>query len=57
VFTYKAGYGLQRLNGVRNQFMSLGADYALSRRTTLYASLGNRQAAQTSFGVGISHSY
>ncbi len=40
-------------------FTSLGADYALSKRTTLYASLGHQrpwqQRSQTSFGLGMSH--
>ncbi len=57
----KAGYGRQRLNADVNRFASLGADYVLSRRTTLYASLGHKrdagQAARTSFGVGIAHAF
>ncbi|MFT3803607.1 MAG: porin [Burkholderiaceae bacterium] len=57
--TFKAGFGHQRLNGGTNRFFSLGADYALSARTTLYTSLGHRndadQASRTSAGVGISH--
>ncbi|MEG2047734.1 MAG: porin, partial [Comamonas sp.] len=35
--TLKAGYGRQRMQEQTNHFYSLGADYALSKRTTLYA--------------------
>ena len=59
--TLKAGYGHQRLDSDTNRFASLGADYALSKRTTLYTSLGNkrdaRQASRTAFGVGVSHAF
>jgi len=59
--TLKAGYGHQRLNQDSNRFVSVGADYALSRRTTLYASLGNKRdahvASRTAFGVGMSHAF
>jgi predicted porin len=59
--TFKAGYGHQRLDAATHRFASLGADHALSRRTTLYASLGHRRPAsapsQTAFGVGVSHAF
>lgn len=59
--TLKAGYGHQRLDGDANRFASLGADYAMSRRTTLYASLGNKRDAgtgsRTSGGMGLSHTF
>lgn len=64
--TLKAGYGRQRLNTSTLhsdviRFTSLGADYALSRRTTLYASLGHnrdaQQGAHTAFGVGMAHAF
>lgn len=59
--TLKAGYGHQRLNGQTHRFASLGADYALSRRTTLYASLGHkrheRQDSHSAFGAGLSHAF
>lgn len=59
--TLKAGFGHQRLNQDTNRFVSVGADYALSKRTTLYASLGNKRDAQvasrTAFGVGMSHAF
>jgi len=57
----KSGYSRQRLNADANRFASFGADYLLSRRTTLYFSLGHRreakQDARTSFGVGMSHAF
>jgi len=52
----KMGYSRQRLDAGGDHFASLGADYALSRRTTLYASLG-RQRDATAFGFGMSHLY
>ena len=59
--TLKAGFGHQRLNQDTNRFVSVGADYALSKRTTLYASLGNKRDAhvesRTAFGVGMSHAF
>lgn len=54
--TLKAGYGRQRLDGDVNHFRSLGADFALSRRTTLYASLGHMRA-RTSYGAGLAHAF
>lgn len=57
----KAGYGRQRLNDDTNRFASLGADYALSRRTIVYASLGHQrneqQPSRTAYGVGVSHAF
>jgi len=59
--TLKAGYGHQRLNQGTNRFMSVGADYAVSKRTTLYASLGHKRDAgvesRTALGVGMSHAF
>ncbi len=59
--TLKAGYGRQRYNDDTNQFVALGADYAFSKRTTLYASLGHQryewQGSKTAFGVGMSHAF
>lgn len=60
--TLKAGYGRQRMQEQTNHFYSLGADYALSKRTTLYASLGRKSYADseqsgTSIGMGISHAF
>lgn len=59
--TLKAGYGRQRLNDDTHHFASLGADYALSKRTTVYASLGHQryehQPSRTAFGVGMAHAF
>jgi predicted porin len=59
--TSRGGYGRQCLNADVNHFASIGADYALSKRTTLYASLGNKRAAttdaRTSFGMGLAHAF
>ncbi|WP_426076345.1 porin [Janthinobacterium sp. PSPC3-1] len=57
----KMGYSRQRLDASTSHYASVGADYALSRRTTLYASLGrHRNAPQypgTAFGFGVAHLY
>lgn len=60
----KTGYSRQRLDAGVDHFVSLGADYSLSRRTTLYASLGRHRATpqtpqmlHTAFGFGIAHLY
>lgn len=59
--TLKLGLGKQDLNGTDTRFYSLGADYALSRRTTLYASLGHYSPqpvnTSTAFGVGLAHAF
>lgn len=59
--TLKAGYGRQRLNDDTHHFASLGADYALSKRTTVYASLGHQRyehhPSRTAFGVGMAHAF
>ena len=59
--TLKAGVGRQKLNDDPHLFYSLGADYALSKRTILYANLGHQRpehkASKTSFGVGMSHAF
>ena len=60
-FDESGQYGRQRLNADVNYFASLGADYSLSRRITLYASLGNKRdahrVARTAFGVGLAHAF
>ena len=60
--TLKAGFGRQRLNDQTRRFASMGADYAFSKRTTLYASLGHRSYRSdagnaTAFGLGLSHAF
>lgn len=57
----KGGVSRQRLNGDANRFAGAGADFALSRRTTLYASAGRQWDASwsphASFGLGMAHVY
>lgn len=57
----KTGFSHQDLNGADNYFASFGADYAFSRRTTLYGSFGHKrdagQGGRSSFGAGIAHTF
>lgn len=59
--TLKLGFGKQDLGGADTKFYGLGADYAFSKRTTLYASFGHfspRPAGTSSaYGVGLSHAF
>ena len=59
--TLKASYARQRLNRDTNHMLSLGAEYKLSKRTMVYASLGHqryeRQSTRTAFGVGMAHAF
>lgn len=59
--TLKAGYGRQRTGGQTHQFISAGADHALSKRTTAYVSLGHQRPdaapSATAFGLGLSHAF
>ena len=59
--TWKAGYGRRDTDGVKNDFIGLGADYALSKRTILYVSAGYNKpddsASSNAYGVGMSHSF
>jgi predicted porin len=61
VVTLKTSYARQRLNVETNHMVSAGAEYSLSKRTMLYASLGHQrydsQASRTAFGVGMAHSF
>lgn len=61
LWTLKAGYGHRDVDGVDNNFIGLGASYALSKRTTLYVSAGNDRPTQAddrrAYGVGISHAF
>lgn len=52
----KTGFSHQDLNGVGSNFASVGADYAFSRRTTLYGSYGH-QRERSSFGIGLAHTF
>ena len=57
----KLGLGRLDLDGAKTNFVGLGADYLLSKRTTLYVSAGRNDpkggSASTAYGAGISHSF
>ncbi len=57
----KASYGSLDLDGRKSAFIGLGGDYALSRRTSVYVSLGNnrpdRAQKATAYGVGLAHMF
>lgn len=57
----KAGYGRLNVDGARTNFVGLGADYALSKRTSVYVSAGRNDPATgsttTAYGVGVAHSF
>jgi predicted porin len=57
----KAGYGRLDLDGAKSQFLGLGGDYWLSKRTSLYASAGRNKPStgesKTAYGVGVAHSF
>lgn len=61
LLTLKASYGHRDVDGVDNNFIGLGAAYALSKRTTVYASAGNdrptQSASRRAYGMGISHAF
>ena len=60
-FLFQAGYGRLKANGAKSQFIGLGARYSLSKRTAVYADLGNNRPDvlpnTTSYGFGINHSF
>jgi predicted porin len=57
----KAGFGHRDVDGTKSRFVGLGADYGLSKRTTVYVSLGHQNpdgaASRSAYGAGISHSF
>jgi predicted porin len=57
----KAGYGRLDVAGARSQFIGLGGDYWLSKRTSLYVSAGHNKPdgsdSTTAYGVGVAHSF
>jgi predicted porin len=59
--TWKAGWGRRDVDGSVSQFVGLGADLALSKRSTIYTSFGRQSprgaSARTAYGVGISHAF
>jgi predicted porin len=58
---FKAAYGTQKLAGVTTvQKIGLGYHYALSKRTTVYADVGNDSKAatqKTGYDLGLKHSF
>lgn len=61
LWTLKAGWGQVDVDGTKAEKMvGIGASYALSKRTTLYADFGHKsyptQSANT-YGVGMAHSF
>jgi predicted porin len=57
----KAGYGRLNADGARSNFVGVGADYWLSKRTSVYVSAGRLDpatgSASTAYGVGVAHSF
>ena len=58
---FKAGYGRRDVDGAKSDFVGLGANHALSKRTAVYVSLGRSEPAAadsaTAYGVGVTHSF
>jgi predicted porin len=61
VTTLKASWGRLDLDGARTAFVGLGAEYALSKRTSLYASLGQQRphggSSMHAHGIGLAHRF
>jgi len=59
--TLKAGWGRLDLDGARTGFAGLGAEYALSKRSSLYASLGRQRLRggkpSHAHGIGMAHRF
>ena len=59
--TLNAGWGKVDVDGARaEQVTSVGAVYALSKRTNVYADLANKKfssGSKTVYGAGVSHSF
>lgn len=57
----KAGWAQRDVDGADSDFIGLGADYAFSKRTSVYASFGRQDpeasAGASAYGVGITHSF
>ncbi len=57
----KASYGRLDLDGRKSSFIGLGSDYALSKRTSVYGSLGHSRpggaASGTAYGLGVAHMF
>lgn len=60
--TLKAGYGHIDVDGAKGSHIGLGADYSLSKRTSVYVTAGRSKApgaddTHSAYGVGIAHSF
>lgn len=59
--TLKAGYGRLDVDGAKTGFLGLGADYALSKRSSVYLSFGrsdpSNARADNAYGLGLSHAF
>lgn len=57
----KAGWARRDVDGAKSNFIGLGADYAFSKRTTVYASFGRQDPdagdSRNAYGVGITHTF
>jgi predicted porin len=57
----KAGWAQRDVDGADSDFIGLGADYAFSKRTSVYASFGRQDPeagdAASAYGVGITHTF
>jgi len=57
----KLSFGRLDLDGAKTNFVGLGADYSLSKRTTVYVSAGHNDPkdgdSANAYGAGISHSF
>jgi len=57
----KAGYGHLDVDGAKAQFLGLGADYWLSKRTSVFFSAGHNKPdggdSSSAYGVGVAHSF
>lgn len=59
--TLKAGYAHRNVDGSKSHFVGMGADYAFSKRTKVYLSLGRQDPAgapsTSAYGMGVAHSF
>ena len=57
----KLGFGRLDVDGAKTNFAGLGADYSLSKRTTVYVSAGRNDPkggnSSRAYGAGVSHSF
>ena len=57
----KAGWAMRDVDGADSDFIGMGADYAFSKRTSVYASFGRQNPdagdSASAYGVGITHTF